>query len=134
MNKVGLKGQRLSPGVVRTPESPDSLNVPTEGAVSAMRITKLVVLSVFVFIAFVFTTVTHASAFAKVDVKYFKTPLLFEPNEGQSAPGVDFVAHGKGYVLHLNANEAVFALRRERLSMRLVGSNVAAQPSALEPL
>jgi hypothetical protein len=101
---------------------------------SAKRITNLVVLSVFIFTAFVFTTVVQASPSPKTAVKYFNTPLLFEPNEGQSGPGIDFVAHGKGYVLHLSSNEAVFALRREQLSMRLVGSNHAAQASLLEPL
>ena len=100
---------------------------------SAMRITSLAVLSVFIFIAFAFTTAVHASPSSQTDLKYFKAPLLFEPNEGQSAPGIDFVAHGKSYVLHLSANEAVFALPRERMSMRLVGSNDAAQVSALEP-
>src|SRR3989441_10749810 len=100
---------------------------------SAMRITSLAVLSVFIFIAFAFTTAVHASPSSQTDLKYFKAPLLFEPNEGQSAPGIDFVAHGKSCVLHLSANEAVFALPRVRLSMRLLGSTDAAYGSWLKP-
>ena len=63
---------------------------------SAMRITSLAVLSVFIFIAFAFTTAVHASPSSQTDLKYFKAPLLFEPNEGQSAPGIDFAPAWSG--------------------------------------
>jgi hypothetical protein len=86
-------------------------------------------ISVAIFTVFALMTAAEASERSTSSaVKLLKAPLLFEPNEGQSARGVDFVAHGHGYVLHLTPTAAVFALPHERLSMRLVGSSELAEP------
>jgi beta-propeller repeat-containing protein len=37
-------------------------------------------------------------------------PLRFEPNEGQSAPQVKFLAHGPGYSVFLTSTDALFAI------------------------
>ena len=39
-------------------------------------------------------------------------PLSFQPNQGQSAPEVRFLAKCSGYNLFLTNNEAVLSLRR----------------------
>lgn len=41
-----------------------------------------------------------------------KLPLRFEPNQGQTSPGVLFLARGSGYGLYLTASESVIVLRR----------------------
>ena len=38
---------------------------------------------------------------ARGTARYAGLPLSFEPNQGQSAAGVKFLAHGKGYGLFL---------------------------------
>ena len=79
------------------------------------------------------TTLRASENPPKPGAKFFKTPLQFEPNLGQSAPGADFVSHAKGYMVHLNSTEAVFTLPHERLSLHLADSNRDARASALEP-
>src|SRR5260370_37854436 len=102
---------------------------------SAKKVANFVTASVVILGALIFTAGAEASEQSKsLALKYFKAPLRFEPNQGQSVPGIDFVAHGKGYVLHLSSSEAVFAIRHEQLSMRLTGSNNEAQPLPLDPL
>ena len=78
-------------------------------------------------------------------------PLFFEPNQGQTAPQVKFVARGAGYGLFLTADEAVLKLQHSALStqlsaprpqpvsssvihMKLEGANSAASVSGAEPL
>jgi Beta-propeller repeat len=46
-------------------------------------------------------------------------PLFFEPNQGQSAPQVKFLAHGAGYGLFLTAGEAVLKLHRPQASSQI---------------
>jgi uncharacterized repeat protein (TIGR01451 family) len=43
--------------------------------------------------------------------KSLSLPLVFEPNQGQTAAPVKFVAHGAGYGLFLTSDEAVLALQ-----------------------
>jgi hypothetical protein len=43
---------------------------------------------------------------------YGQLPLAFEPNQGQAAAPADFLAHGSGYTLLLNANQATLGLQR----------------------
>jgi len=43
--------------------------------------------------------------------KSLSVPLVFEPNQGQTAAPVKFVAHGAGYGLFLTSDEAVLALQ-----------------------
>jgi Domain of unknown function DUF11/Beta-propeller repeat len=66
-----------------------------------------------------------------------KLPLIFEPNQGQSDPGIKFLAHGAGYGLFLDATGAVLALQTTPVSrkgageqvirMRLAGANARAR-------
>ncbi len=83
--------------------------------------------------------------------KSLSLPLFFEPNQGQTAPQVKFLARGSGYGLFLTADEAVLDLqpvspspRTATLSpghapssvirMHLDGANSAASVSGAEPL
>ncbi len=85
-------------------------------------------------------------------------PLFFEPNQGQTAPQVKFLARGAGYGLFLTADEAVLELQTSAVStqhsapssqlsavssqrasssvirMRLDGANSSAHISGAEPL
>jgi hypothetical protein len=78
-------------------------------------------------------------------------PLFFEPNQGQTAPQVKFLAHGAGYGLFLTADEAVLHLQPSAVStqhsaltpepasssvirMRLDGANSSARVSGASPL
>ncbi len=85
-------------------------------------------------------------------------PLFFEPNQGQTAAPVKFLAHGSGYGLFLTADEAVLEVqhsaagsersvsgsrlsgRRSRrvsssvIRMRIDGANTSARVSGASPL
>ncbi len=111
-------------------------------------------------VAFYFSTTVHA---AKASVpkpaaapkplpsKSLSLPLFFEPNQGQTAPQVKFLARGSGYGLFLTANEVVLRLQPSAVSsqhsalssqrapssvirMRLDGANSSARVSAASPL
>ena len=82
--------------------------------------------------------------------KSISLPLFFEPNRGQTAPQVKFLARGAGYGLFLTADEAVLDLHRlsaaprtataprpapsSVIRMKLDGANSAARVSGAEPL
>jgi hypothetical protein len=83
--------------------------------------------------------------------KSLSLPLFFEPNQGQTAPQVKFLARGSGYGLFLTADEAVLKLQQARpnpqmatavpapapssvIRMKLDGANSAASVSGSEPL
>jgi len=83
--------------------------------------------------------------------KSFSLPMFFEPNRGQTAPQVKFLARGSGYGLFLTADEAVLELQPSALSpqpsvlssqhaassvirMRLDGANSSARVSGASPL
>jgi hypothetical protein len=51
-------------------------------------------------------------------------PLFFEPNQGQSAPQVKFLAHGAGYGLFLTADEAVLKLQPPAANARTAANAV----------
>ncbi len=55
-----------------------------------------------------------AATQARIQAGYGRLPLHFEPNIGQTAEAVHFVARGPGYTLFLTADEAVLALRPAR--------------------
>jgi hypothetical protein len=55
-----------------------------------------------------------AAATARIQTGYGRLPMHFEPNLGQTAEEVKFVARGPGYTLFLTADEAVLALRPSR--------------------
>ena len=52
------------------------------------------------------------AAKARQLASYGKLPLSFEPNQGQSAPQVKFLSHGRGYTLFLTPNAAVVDIPR----------------------
>ena len=54
------------------------------------------------------------AAQARIQAGYGRLPMHFEPNLGQTADEVKFVARGPGYTLFLTADEAVLALRPSR--------------------
>ena len=65
-----------------------------------------------------------------VRTAYGKLPLSFEPNQGQTDRGVDYVARGKGYTLLLSPREARLALQqpahahaRATMRLRFEGAN-----------
>jgi hypothetical protein len=90
--------------------------------------------------------------------KAISLPLFFEPNQGQTAPQVKFLAHGAGYGLFLTADEAVLQLQHAATStqhsapgsqlsapssqpassavirMRLEGASASARVSGTSPL
>jgi uncharacterized repeat protein (TIGR01451 family) len=57
-----------------------------------------------------------ASAHTPLSSKSLSLPLFFEPNQGQSAPEVKFLARGAGYGLFLTADEAVLELQHSAFS------------------
>jgi hypothetical protein len=83
--------------------------------------------------------------------KALSLPMFFEPNQGQTAPQVKFLARGAGYGLFLTADEAVLELQHPAVSiqhsavnsqrasssvmrMRLEGANSSARISGASPL
>ena len=81
--------------------------------------------------------------------KTLKAPLSFEPNQGQSGTGVQFVSRGSGYTLVLAAGEAVVSLERQHtaatpeqrpsaavdtLHMALIGADRKAAATGLDRL
>ena len=76
-------------------------------------------------------TAANPSAFTSLA----KTPLSFEPNEGQSDARVKFLSRGQGYQLFLMNDEAVLKLQRRGsgrsiVTMKLAGANPAADVNA----
>src|SRR5947208_6014957 len=56
---------------------------------------------------------------------FLATPLVFQPNVGQAAPGTAFVAQGPGLSVGLTPTAATLALAAtpaDTLTMRLVGA------------
>jgi uncharacterized repeat protein (TIGR02543 family) len=71
---------------------------------------------------------------ARVLEAFGRTPLHFEPNQGQTDPTVKFLARVPGYQLLLTPNEAVLAVRGQTaelpvvVRMQLTGAGVNPQP------
>src|SRR5664279_5694799 len=61
-------------------------------------------------------------------------PLRFEPNVGQTDSEVAFLARGAGHTLFLTPGAAVLRAGASVLKMNLIGANLSAEASALEPL
>ena len=111
-------------------------------------------------VAFYFSTSVHAAKTSELKPaaapkplvsKSLSLPLFFEPNQGQTAPQVKFLARGAGYGLFLTADEAVLQLQSSAVSnqhsaigsqrppssvirMRLDGANPSARVSGASPL
>src|SRR5438270_9411988 len=68
---------------------------------------------------------------AQAQAVFAHLPIGFEPNQGQAAAPVKFLAHGSGFGLHLMSSKAVLTLPRASkaglkqvpLEMQLAGSN-----------
>src|SRR6202035_1283991 len=61
-------------------------------------------------------------------VKWGNIPLSFEPNTGQAATEVRYLARGSAYTLYLNSAETVLAARNQSpLRTKLSGANAAAR-------
>ncbi|HEX4321831.1 MAG TPA: chitobiase/beta-hexosaminidase C-terminal domain-containing protein, partial [Acidobacteriaceae bacterium] len=70
---------------------------------------------VFLSLPFVVATISFAQTPAPPrstapSSSYGSLPLLFEANQGQTDPSVQFLSHGQGYTLFLRQGEAVLAL------------------------
>ena len=73
---------------------------------------------------------------------YAHLPLMFEPNQGQTAPEVRFIARGAGYGLFLTEREAVLSLSagaagkptRSAVHMKLAGANERLAVEGSDPL
>jgi len=115
-------------------------------------------------VVFYFSTTVHAArasgpasagqrsaAHEALPSKSLSLPLFFEPNQGQTAPQVKFLARGAGYGLFLTADEAVLDLQRMSpnprtasaspeqkagsvIRMHLEGANSSARVSGASPL
>jgi len=114
-------------------------------------------------LAFYFSTGVHAAKSttpkpaanqaspSKLRQTALSVPLYFEPNQGQTASQVKFLAHGAGYGLFLTADEAVLKLQAPAVNarpspadakrgpssvirMHLEGANSAARISGISPL
>jgi len=108
---------------------------------------------------FYFSTTRHAAKAGGPPVAALKAlpsttlslPLFFEPNQGQTAPPVKFLARGPGFGLFLTADEAVLQLQRSApgsplsalraqpasgsvIRMRLEGADTSARVSGVSPL
>jgi len=96
-------------------------------------------------------SVAEPAAHKPLASKSLSLPMFFEPNQGQTAPQVKFLARGSGYGLFLTAEEAVLRLQPARpdprtasaspehtassvIRMRLDGANSTADISGAEPL
>jgi uncharacterized protein (TIGR03437 family) len=78
---------------------------------------------------------TRVSLDRTAAANYGKLPLSFEPNHGQTDPGVQFLSRGAGYTIFLSPASATFALRRNGdgpavVRMDLLG---ASAETALQP-
>jgi uncharacterized protein (TIGR03437 family) len=60
-------------------------------------------------------------------------PLVFEPNTGQTASQIRYLAHPPHATLWFTDSEVVLGLKDANLRMRFAGANRAAKPAAEEP-
>ena len=71
---------------------------------------------------------------ARIQAGYGRLPMHFEPNLGQTADEVKFVARGPGYTLFLTAGEAVLALRPSQPASDRVDPRHRRRPFELEAM
>jgi hypothetical protein len=57
---------------------------------------------------------------------YAQLPLAFEPNRGQAATDIDFVARGQGYTIALNGTSASLGLGDTAVRMAILGGRTPA--------
>jgi hypothetical protein len=94
-------------------------------------------------LAFYFSTEVHAAKStapkpatdqalpSKLKQTALSVPLFFEPNQGQTAPQVKFLAHGAGYGLFLTADEAVLKLQARAVNARPSAADAKRGPSSV---
>jgi hypothetical protein len=94
-------------------------------------------------LAFYFSTEVHAAKStapkpatnqalpSKLKQTALSVPLFFEPNQGQTAPQVKFLAHGAGYGLFLTADEAVLKLQARAVNTRPSAADAKRGPSSV---
>lgn len=101
---------------------------------------------VFSFVALLAAALASAGAAADAPARrgaVFGAPLAFEPNAGQTAAGVRFLARGPDYTLYLSDRAAVFALPRPpaaagdapgalRIRLEFAGSGSDTAPAGLD--
>lgn len=70
----------------------------------------------------------------------YTLPIAFEPNQGQTDPQVNYLAHGAGYTLFLSESAATLTLQAGNdtsegiaLRMQLLGASAAAESAAFVP-
>lgn len=68
--------------------------------------------------------------------RYAKIPMAFEPNRGQAAGAVKYLARGSGYTIFLTGKEAILSLESEgkkaALKLHLSGAGTA-EPEGVDP-
>jgi hypothetical protein len=80
-----------------------------------------------------------AASSNRPEAKLLSVPLSFEPNQGQAASTVQFLARGSGYALFLAPGKVVLNLERQQpasadtLRMSLIGANAKANAVGLAP-
>jgi hypothetical protein len=94
-------------------------------------------------LAFYFSTAAHVAKStapkpatnqalpSKLRQTVLSVPLYFEPNQGQTAPQVKFLAHGAGYGLFLTADEAVLKLQAPAVNSRPSAADAKRGPSSV---
>lgn len=60
-------------------------------------------------------------------------PLAFEPNRGQAGSAVDFIGHGKGHTLFLDAHGITLVLAGQPLTVRMGNSRARPVPQGMDP-
>lgn len=88
------------------------------------------------------SSASPVSASSQVHSAFAHLPMSFEPNRGQAAAQVQFLAHGEGYGIYLLRAEAALTLPKRASSgsqpatveMKLVGANQDAQVAGSDPL
>ena len=81
-------------------------------------------------VAAVSATSASPSDQASALAEYSKSSLAFEPNQGQTAPEVKYIARGSGYGLFLTGKDAVLQLQRGHKSSSVRMSLPGASPAA----
>ncbi len=82
---------------------------------------------------------------ARLSEAYGKLPLVFESNQGQTAPEVRFLSRGSGYGLFLTPTEAILTLTRAAdakvdhveatvVGVKLVGAKAKPEMAGVDPL
>jgi hypothetical protein len=77
---------------------------------------------------------------SKKPASSFQLPALFQPNRGQGAEGLDYIAHGFGYSIGFTPTRANLLLsgaagtKPAAVALQFLGANAQSQPLPLDPL